>query len=541
MGKLQNKKQDIRNWWEAEKQRFLTCLIAVFVWGMAAHAWAFFHAAFSHDSLTEFNAAVYGNEWKMQLGRIFVPAFRFLFRGNLNLPWLIGMLALIFIALSVYLMADMFAIRSYPALILLAGVCTVNQTVTAAAGSFINDLDSNMMALLFSVLAAWFYRRNRKGDLVWGAICLMFSMGLYQSYISVTIALMIFLLLGDLVRKEKISNVWKRGWQAIGILLCAGILYYAAMKLILFVTHIEVEKDSYNSALGFLNLEAVEILKLLGLAWVRTGYNLLVTKLSYPQLITAGARVVTFLLAGGVLIRQMMKRKCLWSHYLSVVALVLILPLGMDVCYVLNNGYGHDLMNYAFWLSDLFFLWIFESQAAYNGQESLSHPAVGSGETKDPVHWVRTVYAAIILVFLLGGIRSANALYLKKEMEHEANMAYFNNVVVQMEQVEGYKHGVTPVVMMEKDIDGLVEPEGFEQEKKITGAWSVFFTPGFSRDAYQALFSYVLYNPAVMADEETWESIQLDPRVTDMPNYPDEGCMAMVDGVLVVKFGGRHR
>ena len=40
-----------------------------------------------------------------------------------------------------------------------------------------------------------------------------------------------------------------------------------------------------------------------------------------------------------------------------------------------------------------------------------------------------------------------------------------------------------------------------------------------------------------MADWELWNQLQRDSAVGEMPCYPDSGCMALVDGVMVVKLG----
>ena len=40
-----------------------------------------------------------------------------------------------------------------------------------------------------------------------------------------------------------------------------------------------------------------------------------------------------------------------------------------------------------------------------------------------------------------------------------------------------------------------------------------------------------------MADWEQWNRIQKDPRVQQLPVYPADGCMQLVDGIMVVKLG----
>ena len=65
------------------------CLASTFIIGLITHAYMFFSDSFSHDSLNEFNG-IDNNIWKIQLGRFFIPVYKLLTRGNVTLPWLIG-------------------------------------------------------------------------------------------------------------------------------------------------------------------------------------------------------------------------------------------------------------------------------------------------------------------------------------------------------------------------------------------------------------------------------------------------------------------
>ena len=58
-----------------------------------------------------------------------------------------------------------------------------------------------------------------------------------------------------------------------------------------------------------------------------------------------------------------------------------------------------------------------------------------------------------------------------------------------------------------------------------------------SRGYYQAYFDYILLNPAIMADYETWSQMQTNEEVKAMPCYPQEGSVAIIDDVIVVKLG----
>ena len=64
-----------------ERNILLLCFAAVFGLGLAAHAYGFLNASFSHDMLNALVADRVETYWKMQLGRPGIVLYRRLFRG----------------------------------------------------------------------------------------------------------------------------------------------------------------------------------------------------------------------------------------------------------------------------------------------------------------------------------------------------------------------------------------------------------------------------------------------------------------------------
>ena len=189
-----------------ELRRFLFCLLLTFIWGLIAHAYVFFQDSFSHDSLN----ALYSNNiesiWKIQLGRILVPIYRALTRGAFTLPWLVGCLALLWIGISAYFVIRIFSIRSKPLIALIVGILATNLTVSSNAASYIHDFDVDMFALLMSTVAAYLWKQNTWQYLLLGTIALTASLCLYQSYVSVTIALIMIVSIFALLNKKALQR-----------------------------------------------------------------------------------------------------------------------------------------------------------------------------------------------------------------------------------------------------------------------------------------------------------------------------------------------
>ena len=105
---------------ERSKACLVTALIAAFLWGLAAHGYAFFDNNVSHDSLREFHAEILGNNIKLTSGRVFTPIYRELLGNDVTMPWLGGLLALLWIGLAVFLVARILKVESKPMVVLIA-------------------------------------------------------------------------------------------------------------------------------------------------------------------------------------------------------------------------------------------------------------------------------------------------------------------------------------------------------------------------------------------------------------------------------------
>ena len=210
---------------ERNKTRLLTALAATFIWGLAAHGYAFFDNNISHDSLREFHAEILGNDIKMGTGRVLTHLYRDLLGSDVTLPWFNGVLALLWIGLAVFLAARVFQMESKTAVVLIAGIFATNITVSATAATYIHDLDSYMFAMLCAVTAVWLWNRHRKGWLLgWAMVAV--SLGIHQSYgfLSVSLAMMVCAL--DLLNGDEFGGVFQKSLRAMPCYPTEGFLAF---------------------------------------------------------------------------------------------------------------------------------------------------------------------------------------------------------------------------------------------------------------------------------------------------------------------------
>ena len=235
-------------------RRLLLCLISVLCWGLIAHSYGFFNCNFSHDSLNAFYATPRENQWKLENGRFIVTVYRALFRGNFALPWLIGLLALFFVGLSLFLMARMLKLHNPLLLVLTGGIMCVNLSFTAQTATYIHELDCNYLALLLAVAAVylWYFYRGWL-PFFGGAVLIFLSLGIYQSFFAAAATLMIFLSLMDLFRGEDVALVFQRGLRGIAVLLTGILGYCVCSEILCRLFHVTATYEIFEQSVNILH------------------------------------------------------------------------------------------------------------------------------------------------------------------------------------------------------------------------------------------------------------------------------------------------
>ena len=499
-------------------RRLLFCLLSVLCWGLVAHGYGFLNCNFSHDSLNAFYATPRENQWKLENGRFIVPVYRALFRGSFALPWLVGLLALVFIGLSLYLMARMLKLRKPLLLVLAGGILTANLSVTAQTATYIHELDCNYLSLLLSVSAVYLWYCYRGWLTFLGSTALIFlSLGIYQSFFAVAATLMILLSLKDLYEDVDVSSVFLRGLQGIGTLLLAIVGYILFNAILCRLFHLTRPYQVAQSA---------EILRSLP-QLVRGAYVDFFRALNnraYPDGFRFVLYAVDVLLLATLVCALAQKRKEPVRLLLMAVLLCLT-PLAMNVTFLLTQGNQvHELTYYAIWM-----VWLVCLLLPF-------HPGICPVTRR----WPKVISVCLAGMILWQNVVFANTAYMKKQVAEKATYSTITRVLDRIEQREDYVYCETPVAFIGTG-GGIAYPVAYGNMHRLVGLHlndSIGVdVPLDFYNAYYAYFCYVLDYPIVLCDGAKWQELRNSDRVSQMPAFPDPNCTQMIDGILVVKMG----
>ena len=177
---------------------------------------------------------------------------------------------------------------------------------------------------------------------------------------------------------------------------------------------------------------------------------------------------------------------------------------------------SHDLMKYAFCL-----VYVFDILLLRQCLQSLPESRVFSG--------CAAVSLALIAAVIWGSVQTANALYLKKDLERQATLSRMTELCLRLDQTEGYVPGETPVVFI--GLPSFDTPEALGSVSQITGAGLNSTVGG---GYYAAYFSYILQTPIRIGSETALpEGTPIDA----MPPFPAEGSICRAGDTLIVRMG----
>ena len=505
-----------------DRNRLICILLSVFGWGLLAHGYAFSNLTLSHDSLNEFflhGAINYADgsvlRWKITLGRFAEPIYQMIFRGDFASPWLAGALSLIWLALAVYLVSKMFLLSNYITLMVISGFFTVNLTVTAMSATFINDIDADMFAVFLATGAAFLW--NKGGKISWLSIPLIICvLGIYQCLVSVTVTLMILLCLIRLIQGEKTRNVLVKGLKATGLLILSGIIYFLFVQLSCRLFHVSLE-NGYDGLSALWTDNGAKFLPLLTEAYAVVGNMLLLQPTIANQPLMISAHLILLFIVFISLIKIIKIYDIKTPARILILLLFAVLPLGMNLSYVLDKGMVHHLMMYAFWLFYLVVILLLRE---------LPH---------DQVIWqhIRVASLALIVMITWSGVQTANAVYVKKDMERQSTLSTMTRVTQALEETDGYAAGHTPVAFIDSPLSDV--PAAFVKLRAITGIRHASQISG--SNYYANYYDYILQQPMNALNRAQCQELAQDPTVEAMPFFPEEGSIIWIGDTLVIKMG----
>ncbi len=506
-------REKIKPEWKAS---FAACFFA----GLLAHMPILLSDIPNHDGL----ASMYRDQNILDAGRWFLTVACGI-SSYYTLPWLIGLLGLLYLGFAAAALCELLDVRKTWAAALCGALLSVFPAI-ASAFAYVYTMDGYMMALLLAVLAAFFVKKHWLGFLP-GALCLAFSMGIYQAYLPFAMILSVFsiwkILLGKVpgnqapCLKDKIRYALR--YLYMGIL--GVVFYYVILQILLKIQGVQLA--DYQGIGGMASGAAAQagfLSTLKGmygdfLAFTLKGNVLFqnvfsLTALSLLAILAAAAACLAFLRGG------------LWKKPLILVIVALsaaALPAMTNIILLISPSVNYHLLMRYQWVLYLI------------GAAALAGSFDFGGKIGAWAEWA-ALAAVTVLVFCY--CITDNIAYSNLQKRYEKTYAYCVRLLDRIEQTKGYYPGI-PIAMV-----GVVGDDQFPVTDLTLPATANMI--GIAGDSllykganYQAFIRHYLGATLNVLPAEAMEEMYHSEEYIRMDSFPGADSIRIIDGIMYIK------
>ena len=394
---------------------------------LAAHMYAYMNGPLLFDAVGIYRGAPI---WHVITDRWLANLYWFIDLG-MNLPWFSGLVAIFFMTISVYFISDTFEIKSKLGVVFIAGIFSTH-TAIISQHEYTGCCYYGIIALAWASIAAWTLTRKELKLLpksIVGIIFIIFSSATYGSYVSIVPTVMMFVLLEHIKNGEGSKETFRQALIYLIQFMVGMGLYYLIFRLLYYFFGVPITtymgKDKMTSVGVFSSMfrvipEAYKTLidYYLALTWY------LPKKLAKMQ--------CALLIIGGIfwLVNLYNHRNTIKKGVLNVIlliAIIILLPLAINLIYVMASGLVHFLMIFTYCIPLVFFV--------KQGEE-----IIYNNESKVKVYFSKVVCisSCLMFIFLYCGVVMSNAVHVHYKNMFDVALSEGTNIIDRIENCEGF-------------------------------------------------------------------------------------------------------
>lgn len=493
-----------------------SAFLAAFIGGLAAHMIVITNNWPNHDGL----ASEYFDQNMITSGRWFLGTTCGI-SSYFAVPWIIGLLALFYLAIAAGVTASVLELKSRIAAVF-TGLLMASFPALASGFAYIFTMDGYMLGLLCGVLAVYFTKKYKTG-FIGGMVLLALSLGSYQAYLPVVIMLCIFCVCIILSEEGKIKDKILKSLKFLYMGAGGAVLYYVILRVLLLIQGKTL--DTYQGINEGLGAGASGI----GIAGMYHDFAAFTIR-SGVFIPNAFAAVALGLLTAAfivILIGTCLKKGWFKKPWIYIITLIFcaIFPAVMNVVMIVSGEVTyHAIMRYQWVLIPIGLIAFCDRSGDVFGKEK-------AGKKDVFLSWIVAAGAGV-LIFCY--ILTDNIGYTNLQKKYERTYAYCERLLDRIEQTDGYYRGI-PVAMI-----GVVSTDEYP-EADLTGS----VTDGLiglngdyllykNRD-YGYFIKYYLGAELNIIEGERIAEIYNSPEYVAMDSFPGKDSVKVVNGVMYVK------
>ena len=522
----EKKKTALLKWWNSVPRAVKAAFICCFIAGFIVHIFAFTNVIPNSDGV----ARVYDAQQMTVSGRWFLH-YASTWNGYFQAPAVIGFFSVLFISLSASLVTLILKIKN----VMIAGLCGVLMIVfptVAYTYMYMFTASAYFFGVLLAVFSVWLVTRYKYGFL-FAAVPLACAVGTYQAYLAVAVSLsLIYVILYALDGGRGAKEIVLTALRLIAFLVLGLLLYYGVLKLFLAVKGIELLDykgiSSFGDGLTLRSLagRTVKAYKRFISYFFMTG--------GFSSFNTAFSIAVHALFAAVGLwsfIKLTVRNKCAKKPGAFVITLALccLLPLALNLTVLMGDAV--PIMRYA-----LVFTYVLALVLADRATDLEADAR--EKEKKIRVFTLRSASALAAALIFIVSFNVDNMVYTLSAQAHRSSESFATRLVGRVESTPGYKNGMEVVVIgaFPDSVYGN-DNEAF----RLVEHYSALSTSVMPRNKH--IYYYLNGWMNVRWEEppeETMISVSESESFKEMPLWPDDGCVKIEGGRVIVKLAEKY-
>lgn len=502
-------------------QHIKKCISWGLIIGLITHFYMLTHKLPNWDDINSINMYGSGD----YLGRWFLKYIHPI-GTKYSIPAIHGFLMILILVLAACLVLEILKLKSTTAAILVPALMVTFPSV-ACTMTFMFMAHTSAIAIFMICLAVYLLRRYRFGWIPC-TVLLICSLGVYQSYISIGIALMLMGMLVDLIEGKEFKEVFKNGILYVIVLGVAVIVY---MKLC-HIIYPAIDNETYGGIGNMGDIAITEMPTLIARCYKRFLEYFIWKPFAFMSKNMQVCNICTCILAcalgGYLVVINKLYRKPLEMLLFCLAAF--FMPLAVAFIYFMAPDVDYSLlMLYAYVLIYITVVMLWEKAAVFWEKKE---------QRKGLAEICTLVVIAVMIVSCYSNYLITNKAYFRMELAKDRVVAYLNRIIANIEATDGYANGDKVAILGNfyyKDNPSPVEMDLLDSEplREMSGVAleNGLITPA-SRDNF--IRYYVGFNITEISDERKDELMETQ-QYKDMPLYPETGSIAKIEDVWVVK------
>ena len=496
--------------WYTEKVRkeHKTAFLSAMILGLVCHIYKFVNYVPNHDSLYNF----YSDQNVVGSGR-WLLSIACGFSSYHDLPWLNGLLSLIFISLTSVVLVEIFKVKNPILITLISGllVCSPSITETMFFGF---TADGYMLAMLLSALSVYFsgIEDKKLSHSVIACLLICCACGIYQIYVSFSLILLLLMCMWNLLTTDRDPKEY-RSWilRQVIVYAAAMALFYAIWKLCLAVENVKVNSYQGIDKMG-VSLKTV-LLAIPSSVRSFVMYFVEWNVAEHGWTLYGVLNVIFLLLAATVLVCGIVKTKLYKKAWKMILFAVCIAAIPFAAC--IWNFVSPDVGYRPMMLTGLALLYIFAAVAS----EKFLPEKAGSAA------------ALLLAVIVFNNVVVSNICYNYMAHAYDRSYAMGAEIMARVHSLDTDSREIAVIGNMRVEYSMLTE-----ESNKIHMLAQCFESNLLLDQEHVALFiSNKLDDSYDFADKEKQEKIGSDAAVKNMGCWPAVDSVQVIDDTIVIK------